>query len=81
MTSPQPFTGSPEEQVANYRSHRWDRGYDARCFACDAKAGSITSFWPCGVEPPRGPQTIVAANFYPIDEIAEAPEREPGGML
>ena len=78
---PQPFEGSPEERISNYRSHHWDADEDARCYDCDCKAGSVTSFWPCGTEPPRvrfqaGP-SVTVASYRLIDEIAESEEREP----
>ncbi len=77
---PQPFQGSLQERRANYSSHRWDGGTDARCVLCDCKAGGITSFWPCGVEPPRIGVGMLAVGYAPIDAMAEAEEREPGGI-
>ena len=81
---PQPFAGTAEERQANFHSHRWEPGADARCVMCDAKAGSATSFWPCGVEPPRmhrdGTVTPLTQPYDLIDAMAEDEEREPGGI-
>lgn len=75
---PQRFNGSDAERERNHRSHQWNGGgMDARCFNCDCVSGSVTSFWPCGTEPPRVHQPLMVAGFDPIDEIAEAEERQP----
>ena len=79
---PQRFAGSPEERERNHRSHQWNgAGMDARCFSCDCVSGSVTSFWPCGVEPPRvrleRGLSVMVADCREIDEIAESEEREP----
>ncbi len=78
---PQPFTGSAEERQHNFRTHRWASGHDARCVVCDAKAGTATSFWPCGVEPPRmhrdGTVTMLTVPHDLIDSMAVEREREP----
>jgi hypothetical protein len=81
---PQPHPGSEQEKRANFHTHRWDGQYDACCVNCDCKAGSVTSFWPCGIEPPRvhrdGTVSPLVQPFDPIDALAEAEEREPGGI-
>lgn len=81
---PQPFTGSAEQRLANRRSHRFDAGPDARCQRCDCRAGSVTSEWPCGVEPPRmhrdGSVSMSVSGCDLLDMMAEGEEREPGGL-
>lgn len=81
---PQPFQGTAEERQRNFNSHRWSGGPDACCVMCDCKAGSATSFWPCGTEPPRmhrdGTVSRLTQPHDLIDGMAEGPEREPGGI-
>lgn len=50
-TMPVEFFGTPEEREANIATHRF---YDSdRCFFCDAKMGSVTADWPCGMKVER----------------------------
>lgn len=80
---PQPFQGSTAERERNFRTHRWQPGYDARCVSCDCKAGSVSSFWPCGVEPPRvhrdGTVSMSVSPSDMVDMLAET--EEPEGLL
>lgn len=77
---PIPYDGTPEQRNRNLRSHHFNRG--GSCYDCDCKAGSITSFWPCGTEPPRrlrdGTIIMSSSGDDLMDALAEAPEPEPG---
>lgn len=56
---PVPFTGTPEEIAANYRTHHfqsWTLGDDfgdTRCSKCDCKPWHKAADYPCGTEPQR----------------------------
>lgn len=51
-TVPKPFPGPPAERSANFDTHSFD-GIDFRCWRCDAKAGFVSAYWPCGTPVPR----------------------------
>lgn len=49
---PRPFNGSEAQRRANFRSHEWnDRA--RRCWTCDVRMGSTSSFYACGAVVPR----------------------------
>jgi hypothetical protein len=56
---PVPFSGTPEQRDANFRSHHFawsndpDEAGDARCYDCDCRPSHVSANYPCGVEPPR----------------------------
>lgn len=52
MTKPLPFLGTPEEGQANFRTHSFN-GIDFRCYDCDSRPFSTSSFYPCGAPVPR----------------------------
>lgn len=49
---PRPFNGSEAQRWANHRSHFWDY-MSARCFDCDVRFGSTSSYYRCGAPIPR----------------------------
>ena len=58
-------------------THQWSGPQtDWRCWQCDCRPGGRVAQFPCGEEP-AGALTVP---FPLIDMLAEAPEREPGGI-
>ena len=61
----------------DHPSHHWSGpATDWRCFNCDCRPGSRAAEWPCGEEP----TTALTVPYALVDAMAEAPEREPGGL-
>jgi hypothetical protein len=42
-----PFTGTPEEALANWNTHSFDAEY-ARCSWCDCRPWGVWANYPCG---------------------------------
>lgn len=72
-----PWLGSETERRLNRLTHRFTGGQDARCWQCDCRPGHYAADWPCGTEPHAG---IPSVGYDLIDSMAEAAEREPGGI-
>ncbi len=64
--------------MTDHPTHRWSTPQtDFRCWNCDCRPGSTAAAWPCGEEP----ATRLTLPYPLIDMMAEADEREPGGLL
>ena len=51
---PVPFRGTPDEVLANRRTHRWGGPYeDQVCSVCEAKWWHAAASYPCGTAVPR----------------------------
>lgn len=63
--------------MTDHPSHRWSTPLtDWRCWNCDCRPGSRAAEFECGVEP----ALPLARPFPLLDAMAEAEEREVGGL-
>lgn len=47
VTKPLPFQGTEETKKTNFQTHYF-AGIDGRCYDCDTRPYSVSSFYPCG---------------------------------